>query len=109
MSEDIFLHFISDQGVNKVSNNQNGSDVNNHLKKRKSISTSAMEGQRYKLLSCPYTNVFMHLFKGPSIIYVSTLGYLVGHQNADLVNRPYLQKMLTRVLTWSKIGKNVLT
>jgi hypothetical protein len=61
MSEDIFLHFISDQGVNKVSNNQNGSDVNNHLKKRKSISTSAMEGQRYKLLSSPYTNVFMHL------------------------------------------------
>ena len=63
MSEDIFLHFISDQGVNKVSNNQNGSDVNNHLKKRKSISTSAMEGQRtqrYKLLS--YPNVFMHLF-----------------------------------------------
>ena len=55
MSEDIFLHFISDQGVNKVSNNQNGSDVNNHLKKRKSISTSAMEGQRSKLLSCPYT------------------------------------------------------
>ena len=46
MSEDIFLHFISDQGVNKVPNNQNGSDVNNHLKKRKSISTSAMEGQR---------------------------------------------------------------
>jgi len=35
-----------DQGVNKVSNNQNGSDVNNHLKKRKSISTSAMEGVR---------------------------------------------------------------
>ena len=62
MSEDIFLHFISDQGVNKVSNNQNGSDVNNHLKKRKSISTSAMEGQRSKLLSSPYTNVFMHLF-----------------------------------------------
>ena len=58
MSEDTFLHFISDQGVNtnKVSNNQNGSDVNNHLKKRKSISTSAMEGQRYKLPSCPYTN-----------------------------------------------------
>ena len=57
MSEDTFLHFISDQGVNtnKVSNNQNGSDVNNHLKKRKSISTSAMEGQRYKLPSCPYT------------------------------------------------------
>ena len=57
MSEDTFLHFISDQGVNtnKVSNNQNGSDVNNHLKKRKSISTSAMEGQRYKLPSCLYT------------------------------------------------------
>ena len=38
--------------------------------------------------------------KGPSIIYVSTLGYLVGQQNANLVNRPYLVKMLTRVLTW---------
>ena len=67
MSGDTFLHFISDQGVNtnKVSNNQNGSDGNTHLKKRKSISTSAMEGQIYKLLSCPYTNVFklpMHLF-----------------------------------------------
>jgi hypothetical protein len=49
------------------------------------------------------------MVKGPSIIYVSTLGYLVGHQNANLVNRPYLQKMLTRVLTWSKMGKNMLT
>ena len=43
--------------------------------------------------------------KGPSISYVSTLGYLVGQQNANLVNRPYLVNMLTRVLTWSEMGK----
>ena len=47
--------------------------------------------------------------KGPSNIYVSTLGYLVGQQNANLVNRPDLLKMLTRVFTWSKMGKIVLT
>ena len=50
-----------------------------------------------------------NISKGPSIIYVSTLGYLVGQQNTNLVNRPYLVKMLTRVLTWSKMGKNGLT
>ena len=38
--------------ANKVSNNQNGSDVNNHLKK--SISTKVIQGQRYKSLSCLY-------------------------------------------------------
>ena len=35
-------------------------------------------------------------------------GYLVGQQNANLVNRPYLLSMLTRVLSWSKICKNML-
>ena len=32
-----------------------------------------------------------------------------SEQNANLVNRPYLVNMLTRVLSWSKIDKNVLT
>ena len=32
-----------------------------------------------------------------------------SEQKANLVNRPYLVNMLTRVLSWSKIDKNVLT
>jgi hypothetical protein len=30
-------------------------------------------------------------------------------QNANLVNRAYLVNMLTRLLSWSKLVKNVLT
>ena len=56
----------------------------------------------------------MHLLfhqtgKGPSIIYVSMKGYLVGQQNANLVDRAYELNMLTRELSWSKIDKNMLT
>ena len=32
-----------------------------------------------------------------------------SEQNANLVNKPYLVNMLTRVLSWSKKDKNVLT
>ena len=49
------------------------------------------------------------LHKKPFIIYVTTKGYFVGQQNANLVKRAYLLNMLTRVLSWSKIGKKMLT
>ena len=39
--------------------------------------------------------------KGPFTNYVSTLGWLVGQPNANLVSRPYLVKVLTRLVDWS--------
>ena len=48
--------------------------------------------------------------KGPYFNYVSTQGYLLGLQNAKFGElQGTVVKMLTRVLSWSKIDKNVLT
>ena len=49
--------------------------------------------------------------KGPFTNYVSTLDYLVGQPNANLVlvDRSYLVKVLTRLVGWSKNYKIVLT
>ena len=58
------------------------------------------------------TGRFGHCIRGHTLITLAHKGtWLVSksEQNDNLVNRPYLVNMLTRVLSWSKIDKNMLT
>ena len=56
--------------------------------------------------------LLMDKIRGHTLITLACRGtYLVSKigQNANIVNKAYLVNMLARLLTWSKIVKNVLT